>query len=124
MNIDHINISTPMELLRQVRDFYCLVFGMEDGFRPEFKRRGFWLYANDKPLIHLIESDRHYPSERQGYLDHIAFRADGLAEFAARLESGNIPFRVSQIPEKDMTQLFFKDPAGTGLEVNFIGEFL
>ena len=49
MNIDHINISAPMDLLEQVRDFYCRVFGMEDGVRPSFNRRGFWLYAETNP---------------------------------------------------------------------------
>jgi len=28
------------------------------------------------------------------------------------------------VPEIDMTQLFFKDPAGNGLEANFVGETL
>jgi catechol-2,3-dioxygenase len=124
MNIDHINISAPKALMEQVRVFYCEMFGMENGFRPAFNKRGYWLYAGDKPLIHLQESDQHHASERPVYLDHVAFRLEGLATMVDRLESGQVPFRLSQVPELNMTQLFFKDPAGTGLEANFIGEFL
>jgi len=124
MNIDHINISAPMRLLEQVRDFYCEVFGLEDGFRPAFNRPGFWLYAGDRPLIHLIESERHFANERPGYLDHVAFRLSGLAGLVERLEATKVTYRISHRPELNMTQLFFKDPAGTGLEANFIGEFL
>jgi len=80
MNLDHFNIAAPMPLLEEVRDFYCEVLGLTDGFRPSFGRRGFWLYAGDKPLIHLIESERHHASERQGYLDHIAFRMSGASK--------------------------------------------
>ena len=124
MNLDHINISAPLPLLEQVRDFYCAIFDMEDGDRPAFGRPGFWLYAGGKPLIHLIESAEHFPSERPGYLDHVAFRLTGLTGLVERLEAHSIPYRISQRPELNMTQLFFRDPAGTGLEANFTGEFL
>jgi len=32
MQIDHINISAPAELLLKVRDFYCDVFGLTQIF--------------------------------------------------------------------------------------------
>lgn len=124
MKIDHINISAPMPLLEQVRDFYCDIFGLEDGFRPAFNRPGFWLYGDGKPLIHLIESNSHFASERPGYLDHVAFRLTGLVGLVERLEAAKVDYRLSQRPELNMTQLFFTDPAGTGLEANFTGEFL
>lgn len=122
MQLDHFNIAAPMALLDTVRDFYVEVLGFEEGFRPGFQRRGYWLYAGGKPSIHLIESDRHEDSEGKGYLDHIAFRASGLADFLQRLERNGIRFRRSFITELTMTQLFFEDPAGTGLEVNFAGK--
>lgn len=122
MQLDHFNIAAPMELLETVRDFYMEVLGFEEGFRPGFQRRGYWLYAGGKPSIHLIESDRHESSEGKGYLDHIAFRASGLEDYLRRLERHGIRVRRSRIEELAMTQLFFKDPAGTGLEISFPGE--
>lgn len=122
MKLDHFNIAAPMDLLEEVRTFYCDVLGFEEGFRPDFQRRGFWLYAGDKPLIHLIESDRHFAHEKPVYLDHIAFRSSGLAAVQGRLDQNGVTYRRSFISEFEMTQLFFKDPAGTGLEINFPGE--
>jgi hypothetical protein len=48
----------------------------------------------------------------------------GFTSTVSRLDDYGVEFRVSSIPELKMTQLFFKDPAGTGLEVNFIDEHL
>jgi hypothetical protein len=52
----------------------------------------------------------------------VAFRAEGLETFLARLDTLDIDYRCSHIPELDLTQLFLRDPAGTGLEINFAGE--
>ena len=87
MHIDHINISAPFELLQKVRDFYCQVFGLVDGFRPQFSKRGFWLYAEDKPIIHLFESSEHHHNEKQGYFDHVAFQTTGLDSVLEKLDS-------------------------------------
>ena len=57
-----------------------------------------------------------------GYLDHIAFRGSGLADMRARLERQGVEYRSSYIEESNMTQLFFHDPSGTKLEINFPGE--
>jgi catechol 2,3-dioxygenase-like lactoylglutathione lyase family enzyme len=122
MQLDHFNIAAPIGLLEQARDFYVNVLGFREGERPGFSRRGFWLYSEGRPFVHLIESDQHSAAQGRVYLDHIAFRSSGLAEVRDRLEAHGVEFRDSHIPEFDMTQLFFKDPAGTGLEINFPGE--
>jgi len=124
MKFDHFNISAPMPLLERVRDFYCDVLGLKEGFRPSFGRRGFWLYDGDSALIHLIESDQHQAAETGGYLDHVAFEMTGVAALADRLKSREIPFRVSRISQINVTQLFFNDPAGTGIEAKFVDEIL
>lgn len=122
MQLDHFNIAAPMDLLDEVRDFYVAVLGFEVGARPDFGRRGYWLYSEGRPFVHLIESDRHAAAREKVYLDHVAFRSNGLAEVRKRLEANGIEYRASYIAEFEMTQLFFTDPAGTGLEVNFPGE--
>jgi catechol 2,3-dioxygenase-like lactoylglutathione lyase family enzyme len=124
MKMDHINISAPMPLLEQVRDFYCTVFAMEDGFRPSFNHRGFWLYSGNKPLVHLVESDQYHANQKQGYLDHIAFQLSDAESVVARLQSLDIQYRVSHLPEINLTQVFFNDPAGIKIEANFPGECL
>jgi catechol 2,3-dioxygenase-like lactoylglutathione lyase family enzyme len=122
MHIDHINIRGPERLLRQVRDFYCEVLGLEEGFRPDFSTAGYWLYAADQPLVHLSVGSGGEGGEVSGHLDHVAFRASGLAELLRRLDDHGVEYRRSYIEELELTQLFLRDPSGTGLELNFKGE--
>lgn len=119
MHIDHINIRAPRELLRQVREFYCAVLGLEEGFRPAFPSEGHWLYADDKPIVHLSLGAETAQAAARTCLDHVAFQAAGLDDFRARLDALGVEYRSSYIPELHMSQLFFSDPTGTGLEVNF-----
>lgn len=57
-------------------------------------------------------------------LDHIAMRCVGINEFIGKLGDLSIEHRSSSIPEIYLTQLFFKDPAGITIELNFEGEEL
>lgn len=122
MHIDHINIRTPRGLLTRVRDFYCAVLGLEEGFRPAFSSEGHWLYADDKPIVHLSLGAETAQAAARTCFDHVAFQATGLDDFRARLDALGVKYRSSYIPELHMSQLFFSDPAGTGLEVNFSRE--
>jgi hypothetical protein len=62
--------------------------------------------------------------KEQDFLDHIAMRCVGVNEFAKKLNEFSIKYRLAVIPEIDLTQLFFKDPAGITIELNFKGERL
>lgn len=122
MHIEHINISAPAELLKKVKEFYCVVFDLAEGFRPKFSRNGFWLYADNNPLIHLTESNEHYHTEKQGYLDHITFQTTGLKQMIRKLNALGVSYETDHLPEIGMAQLFFQDPSGIGLEANFLNE--
>jgi catechol 2,3-dioxygenase-like lactoylglutathione lyase family enzyme len=138
LRIDHINIRASAELIDRCRDFYVRVLGLREGLRPRFRSRGYWLYAGDAPVVHLSVSDHageaalSEPSEstrgqlspdngQPAALDHFAFACEGLDEVVARLESHGIAFTIDEVPERGQTQLFLKDPAGIGLELNFRG---
>src|SRR6188768_636804 len=99
MHIEHINISAPMNLLTQVRDFYIEILGLTEGFRPQSTIRGFWLYSGERALIHLAESNEHFAHERQGYLDHIAFQTTGLKQVVDKLNEHAISFSHDYFPE-------------------------
>jgi catechol 2,3-dioxygenase-like lactoylglutathione lyase family enzyme len=122
MHIDHINIRAPQDLLERVRQFYCSVFGLEEGFRPAFSSGGYWLYAGDCPLVHLSIGGEKQAGGPPAHLDHVAFQSAGLEAFRKTLDASGVAYRCAYIPEIDLSQLFFSDPAGTGLEVNFPGE--
>ena len=124
MHIDHINISAPAGLLLKIKGFYCDVLGLEEGFRPKLSKNGFWLYSEGKPIIHLVESNAHYPNEKQGYFDHFALQGSGLAKVIDKLDVAGIQYRLNYLQETDLSQVFCKDPSGTGVEINFPGESL
>ena len=49
IRLDHINIHA--EDLEAARDFLLAVLPLEQGFRPPFDFKGYWLYLDGKPII-------------------------------------------------------------------------
>ena len=115
--LHHINIAGPAALIESCRDFYVHVLGLEDGPRPPFRSRGFWLYAGDHAIVHLTE--RGELRDGASALDHFAFVCDGLEETIERLKSHSIAFTIDHVPATRQTQIFLRDPAGVGIELNF-----
>jgi len=124
MQIDHINIKAPGPVLEDVRDFYCAVLGLEEGFRPNFRDAGIWLYADGQPIVHLSFGEVSAVPGASSHLDHVAFLSSGLEAFLVRLDRREVAYRSSYVPELNITQLRFRDPVGTGLEINFPGEVM
>lgn len=120
LSIAHINLRVPPDRIREVRDFYCKVLGLTEGWRPRFASRGYWLYVADAPIVHLVETS---PGEsanlRTGAIDHVALQCIGLKETIARLQECGVSFRTSRVPDVGDIQLMFKDPVGVGVELSF-----
>jgi catechol-2,3-dioxygenase len=128
VGLSHFNITVPAELLERVRDFYIEVVGLVVGERPGFMRRGFWLYAGREPIVHLTVCDAADERARgvagPSFFDHIAFSGKGLAALIERLKHMNIPYEVVEISSLRQTQIFLRDPASVGIELNFVNESL
>ena len=124
--LHHFNITAPAGLIQQVLDFYVRVLGLEVGERPDFRRAGFWLYAGTEPLVHLTVCDAEdiRAHGAQGFFDHLALSCKGLKEVVTRLKDLRIPYEVIEIPALSQTQIFVRDPAGIGIELNFVKESL
>lgn len=118
IHIDHINIRSSKELLEQVKDFYCNVLNLNEGIKPGISGRGFWLYAKDKPLIHLSERDGYQEAEQTGCFDHVAFQVMELESIINRLEQFGVKYKANYIHDISMSQIFFRDPSGIKIEVN------
>jgi catechol-2,3-dioxygenase len=124
MYLDHFNIRASKEKLFKVKNFYIDVMDFKEGYRPKFSGAGQWLYAGSNALIHLSEDESRTERKGKDFLDHIAMRCVGVNEFVKRLNDFSIRFRTAHIPEIDLIQLFFEDPAGVTIELNFKGEKL
>jgi catechol 2,3-dioxygenase-like lactoylglutathione lyase family enzyme len=114
--IDHVNIRAPAADIAKLKQFYCDVLGLREGWRPPFESRGFWLYAGMQPLVHLVEDPAADTGARAG-VDHVAFRTADLESFTARLRQRDIEYRLTEVPALGLRQVVIRDPIGIGVEV-------
>jgi catechol-2,3-dioxygenase len=119
----HYNLRADRATLDVLRDFYVGVVGLHEGFRPPFDSFGYWLYIGEQAVLHLSEARPHErrTPHASGTFDHVAFESVDLAGFEAHLRARGIEFRRAHVPLLDLWQLFFLDPAGNGVELNFAG---
>ena len=118
---DHYNLRAARAVLEELRAFYCDVVGLTVGERPPFRRFGYWLYAGERPVLHLSEADDSETRSRTAVTTfaHAAFNCTGRAQFEQRLKERGIAYRTAQVPLLSLDQLFFHDPAGNGVELQF-----
>ncbi|MBV8380253.1 MAG: diguanylate cyclase [Paucibacter sp.] len=117
----HLNLRAPRALLDALRDFYVDAVGLAPGPRPPFNSHGYWLYAGGRDVLHLSETrpgELRVPGRSHTY-DHLALACDDLAGTEARLRALGIAWRRAEVPLTGQIQLFFDDPAGNGVELNF-----
>ena len=120
LSINHIQLVAEKDLVIQLKDFYCNVVGLTEGFRPAFERFGFWLYIKDKDVLHLItpkEGDGRSPQKSS--FDHVAFKTADYHCVLKKLKTLGIPFEEKPIPGMKAHQIFLRDPAGNRVELNF-----
>ncbi|MBV8605356.1 MAG: diguanylate cyclase [Pelomonas sp.] len=117
----HVNLRAPRALLDALRDFYVDVVGLAPGPRPPFASFGYWLYAGGRDVLHLSEAragEERAPGRSPTY-DHLALACDDLAGTEAQLRARGLAYRRAAVPLTGQVQLFFADPAGNGVELNF-----
>jgi catechol-2,3-dioxygenase len=123
LSINHIQLVAEKDLVLKLRDFYCDVVGLTEGFRPAFERFGFWLYIENKDVLHIItpkEGDGR--SSQKSSFDHVAFKTANYHDVLKKLKSLNISFEEKLIPGTSAHQIFLCDPAGNRVELNFDGD--
>jgi glyoxylase I family protein len=117
--LSHINLRANRELLDSLRDFYVDIVGLRIGDRPPFKSSGYWLYSGERPIVHLVEAQpgEHNVIANGAILDHVAFAVSQLDDAEMRLRQHAISYERRRVPQTGEWQLFFKDPAGNGIEL-------
>ena len=129
-HLEHFLIQT--EDLDLTVDWYTDVLGMKEGPHPDFKMPVRWLYLGDEDVLHLTIGGADVSENRKKYLgqqstairgsgvvDHVAFRATGLAEMMAHLDAKGIEYTKRQLDDQELFQLFLIDPNGVKVELNF-----
>jgi catechol 2,3-dioxygenase-like lactoylglutathione lyase family enzyme len=128
--LDHVNIITG-DLEGTVR-FFVELFDLDvrDGPEPLPPEHVQWLYDDSGRAIFHINSkvmQQAYRRETEtgpttGAIHHVALDCSGHQAFIARLEAHGIDYRLNDIPSIQLKQLFFTEPNGVLLELNFRGE--
>jgi len=121
IGLNHYNLRAPRGLLEELRDFYCDVVGLKVGERPPFPSFGYWLYTGKDPVLHLVEirAGETRATHTATTFDHAAFTCTDFAAMRAHLVKTNIEHTVQEVPLTGQKQIFFSDPAGNGVELNF-----
>ena len=119
--LDHYNLRASGELLETLRRFYLDAIGLQEGWRPPFRSRGHWLYAGERDVLHLTEAATDEPrtAGATSTFDHIAFTCTDPDAMEARLRRHGIDHTVDDVPATSQKQIFLRDPAGNGIELNF-----
>jgi catechol 2,3-dioxygenase-like lactoylglutathione lyase family enzyme len=116
--MNHFTILT--DNLDATLAFYNEHLGFSAGPRPPFKFPGAWLYAagGSDAILHVI-AGRDRKDLVKGVLDHMAFTAQDLPGTAAKLKAHGIDYELRKLPGYGTWQLFFMDPNGAKVELDF-----
>jgi catechol 2,3-dioxygenase-like lactoylglutathione lyase family enzyme len=120
--LDHFLVLT--DDIDGTRDFWCEVLGLEVGARPQLDFPGYWLYAGDRPCVHIAErkpyvahSGRVGIPAATGPVEHVAFDGAKPEEVVERLRRSRVPAVTNDVPGV-MRQYFVEDPNGVKIEIN------
>ncbi len=130
-HIEHLLVAA--DDIDATRDWYARVLGMKSGPHPEFGFPVHWMYLGEVDVVHIGPSAKAAGDIQKKYLgrtsqaneagtgaiDHIAFRATGLRQMLLHLRAEKISFSQRRANGQALFQLFFYDPNGIKIELNY-----
>ena len=130
-HIEHFLVAS--DDIDATRDWYARVLGMQPGPHPDFGFPVHWMYLGGVDVVHIGPSAKNAGEIQRQYLgrtsqasaagtgaiDHIAFRATGLRQMIEHLRKEKISFSQRRANGQALFQLFFHDPNGIKIELNF-----
>ncbi len=137
--LDHVSIGT--DCLEETRAFFCDLLGLEVGKRPALKSVGYWLYAGEDAIVHLVEKGSNDTLESAAYEagkekpkawekseandmvetgmdDHIALSVEKSADLVQYMKDNSISYWDRLLADRPLYQVFVRDPNGVILELN------
>jgi len=130
-HIEHFLIAS--DDIDATRDWYARMLGMRPGPHPEFGFPVHWMYLGELDVVHIGPSAKKADEIQKKYLgrtsqdsgtgtgaiDHIAFRATGLRQMLEHLRAEKVPFTQRRANGQALFQVFFYDPNGIKIELNY-----
>lgn len=112
------HFTIPTDDVAGTVEFYSKLLGLRDGPRPDLGFPGAWLYASDTAILHVV-GGKSRADLRPGVIDHMAFSATGLPDALATLAAHGIKHICRQQVGTGFWQVFFFDPNGARVELDF-----
>ncbi len=106
--LDHVNIRCSD--LDTTRKFFEDIVGLTVGDRPDFPFPGYWLYAADKAVVHLVEMALSGEPGGKGSMDHFALRGGDYAVQTAAIRAAGLSSREVGVPGMNLKQVFVQGP--------------
>jgi len=130
-HIEHILVAA--DDIDATRDWYARVLGMRSGPHTAFGFPVHWMYLGERDVVHIGPSAKNAGDIQKQYLgrtsqrseagtgaiDHLAFRATGLRGMLEHLRKEKIQFSQRRANGQALFQLFFYDPNGIKVELNY-----
>jgi catechol 2,3-dioxygenase-like lactoylglutathione lyase family enzyme len=130
-HIEHFLVAA--DDIDATRDWYARILGMKPGPHPDFGFPVHWMYIGDVDVVHIGPSAKAAGEIQKKYLgrtsgdsgsgtgaiDHIAFRATGLRAMLEHLRAERVPFSQRRANGQALFQVFFHDPNGIKIELNY-----
>jgi catechol 2,3-dioxygenase-like lactoylglutathione lyase family enzyme len=130
-HIEHFLVAA--DDIDATRDWYARVLDMKPGPHPDFGFPVHWMYLGGVDVVHIGPSAKQAGEIQKKYLgrtsqksdqgtgaiDHIAFRASGLREMLEHLRKEQVSFSQRRANGQALFQLFFYDPNGIKIELNY-----
>ena len=116
--MNHFTILT--DNLEKTLAFYDEHLGLRPGARPPFTFPGAWLYAEggNEAILHVIAGVERKVLVK-GVIDHMAFTGRDLPATVKKLKDKSITYELRKLPAYGTWQLFFHDPNGAKVEIDF-----
>lgn len=122
MNVSGMNHFTVLtDDVERTVAFYGDMMGLHSGYRPPLTFPGAWLYSAGAPILHVV-GGRDRVQLVPGVIDHMAFTAQDLRATLARLRQRDVHYACRRQAESGTWQVFFTDPNGARIELDFASD--
>ena len=133
-HIEHFLVAA--DDIDATRDWYARVLGMTSGPHPDFGFPVHWMYLGDTDVVHIGPSAKAATDAQRAYLgrtsqdsgtgtgaiDHIVFPCHRAARDARAFARARVAFKQRRANGQALIQLFFHDPNGVKIELNFAAD--
>jgi len=109
-HIEHLLIAA--DDIDATRDWYARVLGMTSGPHPDFGFPVHWMYLGGVDVVHIGPSAKMAGAIQKQYLGRTSQKFE-------HLKKENVGFTQRRANGQALFQLFFHDPNGIKIELNF-----